>query len=56
MITAQAAAALGQQELGRIELGQPLPKIVLPALSDGQPATVDGVRETPTLLIVFASW
>lgn len=40
----------------RIEVGLPIPEVLLPTLEDGSPATLARFRGRKTLLHVFASW
>ena len=40
----------------RIELGQPFPNLVLPAVEDGSPRAVADFRGQKLALHVFASW
>ena len=37
-------------------VGQPFPKLTLPALEDGQPASIRDYRGRKVILHVFASW
>ena len=39
-----------------IEVGQPFPDLVLPALDDGRPLSIADFRGKKVLLLVFASW
>lgn len=40
----------------KVEAGQRFPKIVLPSLEDGRPASLAQYRGKKVLLHVFASW
>jgi hypothetical protein len=40
----------------KVEVGQPVPDIVLPSLQDGRPAALAQFRGKKVLLHVFASW
>jgi hypothetical protein len=40
----------------KVEVGQPVPDIVLPSLQDGRPASLAQFRGKKVLLHVFASW
>ncbi len=39
-----------------IEVGQPFPEVVLPALKDGSPASIAMYRGKKVVLHIFASW
>ena len=39
-----------------LEVGQPFPDLVLPALADGQPLSIADYRGKKVVLLVFASW
>jgi hypothetical protein len=40
----------------RVEVGQPVPDIVLPSIADGRPASLAQFRGKKIVLHVFASW
>jgi hypothetical protein len=40
----------------KVEVGQPVPDLVLPSLEDGRPASLAQFRGKNVLLHVFASW
>ncbi len=46
-------AAMASTEL---EIGQPFPDLVLPALEDGRPRTLAEFRGQKLVLYIFASW
>ena len=48
-----AAPALAAPPL---EVGQPFPDLVLPALDDGRPLSIGDLRGKKVVLLVFASW
>ncbi len=39
-----------------IEVGEPFPDLVLPALDDGRPLSIADFRGDKIVLLVFASW
>ncbi len=39
-----------------LEVGQPLPELILAALEDGRPASLSEFRGRKMLLHIFASW
>jgi len=51
-----AAPLAAQAQLGRIELGRPLPDDRFPTLHDGKPASLADYQGKRVLLLVFASW
>jgi hypothetical protein len=55
-----AAALLTAASYGadapRLEVGEPFPDLVLPALDDGRPLSVAQFRGRRLILMVFASW
>jgi len=40
----------------KVEVGQPVPDIVLPSIADGSPASLAQFRGKKIVLHVFASW
>lgn len=41
---------------GEIEVGKPFPKIVLPLLEDGRPASLSDFQGQKLILHIWASW
>ncbi|MEX2302582.1 MAG: hypothetical protein WD733_16685 [Bryobacterales bacterium] len=40
----------------RVEVGQPVPDLVLPSIADGRPTSLSQFRGKKIVLHVFASW
>ena len=49
-------ATSGAKAQSVIEVGQPFPGLVLPALKDGSPASIAMYRGKKVVLHIFASW
>jgi hypothetical protein len=47
--------SLKAQEVA-VRVGQPFPTLVLPALADGSPLSIERFRGRKVLLLQFASW
>ena len=60
LFCATALAAVGQPLAGspaiRLEAGQPVPGLMLPALDDGRPRSLRSFRGQRLILQIFASW
>ena len=54
VLTALSATTLAAPP--KFEVGQPFPNLVLPALEDGTPRSIEDFRGHKLILHVFASW